>query len=75
VTIESLEETALSRIQECAPRAMADFKPSVRPIYGSPDGRRLTHIGSCLLLKIDDRLERHISPTIWPSRHWLWADS
>ncbi len=56
MTIESLEETALSRIQECAPRAMADFRPSVRPIYGSPDGRRLTHIGSCLLLKIDDRL-------------------
>src|ERR1700688_3350749 len=35
---------------------MADFKPSVRPIYGSPDGRRIKHIGSCLLLEIDSRL-------------------
>jgi hypothetical protein len=34
---------------------MAEFKPPVRPIYGSPDGRRLTHIGSCLLLEIDGR--------------------
>lgn len=32
---------------------MADFKPAVRPIYGSQDGRRLTHIGTCLLLEID----------------------
>jgi hypothetical protein len=55
VIVETLEDAAQARIQEWAPRAMADFKPSVRPIYGSPDGRRLTHIGSCLLLEIDGK--------------------
>jgi hypothetical protein len=55
VIVQSLEEAAQARIQECAPRAMADFKPSVRPIYGLLDGRRLTHIGSCLLLEIDGK--------------------
>jgi hypothetical protein len=52
VIVETLEEAAQARIQECAPRAVADFKTSVRPIYRLLDGRRLTHIGSCLLLKI-----------------------
>jgi hypothetical protein len=55
VIVESLEELAQARIQECAPRAVADFKTSVRPIYGLLDGRRLTHIGSCLLLDIDGK--------------------
>jgi len=34
---------------------VADFKTSVRPIYGLLDDRRLTHIGSCLLLEIDGK--------------------
>jgi hypothetical protein len=55
VIIESLEEVAQARIQECAPRAVADFKTSVRPIYGLLEGSRLTHIGSCLLLEIDGK--------------------
>jgi hypothetical protein len=50
-----LEEVAQARIQECASRAVADFKTSVRPIYGLLDDRRLTHIGSCLLLEIDGK--------------------
>lgn len=55
MVIESLEEAAQARLQECAPRAVADFKTSVRPIYGLMDSHRLTHIGSCLLLEIDGK--------------------
>jgi hypothetical protein len=55
VIVESLQEAAQARIQECAPRAVAEFKTSVRPIYGLLDGRRLTHSGSCLLLEIDGK--------------------
>jgi hypothetical protein len=55
VIVESLEELAQARIQECAPRAVADYKTSVRPIYGLLDDRCLTHIGSCLLLDVDGK--------------------
>jgi hypothetical protein len=54
MTVQSLDDLAQARIQECATRAVAEFKSSVRPIYGLQDGR-LTHIGSCLLLVIDGR--------------------
>ena len=51
--VESLEEAVQAQIQECAPRAVAAFRTSIRPIYGLLDGRRLSHSGSCLLLDID----------------------
>ncbi len=53
--VQTLEGAAQARIQECALGAVGDFKTSVRPIYGLLDGRRLTHIGSCLLLEIDGK--------------------
>ena len=34
---------------------MADFKTSIRPIYGLLNDRHLTHIDSCLLLEIDGK--------------------
>lgn len=52
--VQSFEEIAQARIQECAPHAVAKFRPSVRPIYGI-EKNALTHIGSCLLLEIDGR--------------------
>jgi hypothetical protein len=54
MTVQSLEELAQARIQECATRAVAELKSSVRPIYGLEDGR-LTYAGSCLLLDIDGK--------------------
>ncbi len=52
MTIQTLEDLAQAKIQECASRAVAKFKSSVRPIYGLQE-ERLTHIGSCLLLNVD----------------------
>lgn len=52
--VQSLEDLAQAQIQECASRAVAKFKSSVRPIYGLQEERQ-THIGSCLLLNVDGR--------------------
>lgn len=50
--IDAVEERAdtLQRI------AWQKFSESVRPIYGAADNGRLLHIGSCFLLKVDERL-------------------
>jgi hypothetical protein len=52
MAIQKLEDLAQARIHESAPRAVAEFKASVRPIYGLEDNR-LAHVGTCLLLNID----------------------
>ena len=36
--VQRLEDLAQAQIQECASRAVAKFKPSVRPIYGLARG-------------------------------------
>ncbi len=52
--IKSIEEVVLERTNECVDAATKKFSGAIRPIYGSNEQGRPDHIGSCVLLMIDN---------------------
>jgi hypothetical protein len=52
--IETLVDSVRNRINECSEAIANEFRRSVRPIFGSPDGTRPELIGSCLLVAVDN---------------------
>ena len=51
--ILTLNETITARLRECMEAVGDEFRLSVRPIYGTPNGLRPILIGSCLLLTFE----------------------
>lgn len=52
-TVLALEQAINERIHQCTENIAAEFRRSVRPIYGTVDGLRPELFGSCLLLSVD----------------------
>jgi hypothetical protein len=52
--IKTVQDVMSERVKECLTLAKDKFGPAIRPIYASADARRPVHIGSSVLLKIDD---------------------
>jgi hypothetical protein len=51
--LQTLENAIDARVRQCTEELAAEFRKSVRPIYGTPDGLRPILLGSCLLLLVD----------------------
>lgn len=52
--IKSVAEAVLERTNECVDAATKRFSGAIRPIYGSNERGRPDHIGSCVLLMLDN---------------------
>lgn len=73
--VQTLDEAVSARIHECTEAIAGEFRASVRPIYGSPNGLRPELIGSCLLLAVDGAkfvvTAAHVID--WTSSHALYV--
>jgi hypothetical protein len=51
--IKALDEIALEKMNECSEAGAGQFKSSIRPIYGSSRNGTPRHIGTCILLNLN----------------------
>jgi hypothetical protein len=53
--IEAMDDLATKLLRTRSKEAQRDFRPSVRPMFrNSEDHLRPEHVGTCMLLNIDD---------------------